>query len=210
MAARGMTAAVRLPIFPLRTVLFPTATLPLHIFEPRYREMVGRCLAHDETFGIALILEGEEVGEAATPHRVGTEAAIIASRRHPDGRYDIVIEGRRRFAIVSLDRSRNLLRADVRFLDEPLGPEADELAQTVAALFGGVLEAMELAGHAVVDETWKALDPVALSYRVATNLPAADSVKQEILEMADAASRLRREAHLLMSIRRVGAEAGAA
>lgn len=201
---------MRLPLFPLRTVLFPTATLPLHIFEPRYREMVGRCLAHDETFGIALILEGEEVEEAAVPHQVGTEAAIIASRRHPDGRYDIVVEGRRRFEIERLDRSRNLLRADVRPLEERLGPEADELASTVAVLFEGILEAMELAGHAVVDETWKALDPIALSYRVAATLPAKDRVKQDLLEIPDAASRLRREAQLLISIRRVGAGAGAA
>lgn len=201
---------MRLPIFPLHTVLFPGASLPLHIFEPRYREMVGRCLAHDETFGVALILEGEEVGDPVTPHRVGTEAAIIASQRHPDGRYDIVVEGRRRFEIVNLDRSRNLLRGDVRFLDEPTGPEADELAQTVATLFEGVLGAMELAGHAVVDETWRALDPIGLSYRVAAVLPAADNAKQELLEMPDADSRLRREAQLLMSIHRVGAEAGAA
>jgi Lon protease-like protein len=201
---------VRLPIFPLHAVLFPGATLPLHIFEPRYREMVGRCLAHDETFGIALIESGDEEGDPANPVGVGTEAAIIASRKLPDGRYDIVVEGRRRFETVHLDRSRSLLVADVRFLDEAAGREADDLAQAVGALFDGVVESLELAGQAVVDETWKDLDAVRLSYVVAAILPAADRVKQELLETPDAAGRLRREAELLMSIRRIGAEAGAA
>lgn len=210
MGDRGIPRSVGLPIFPLHTVLFPGATAALHIFEPRYREMVGRCLAHDETFGIALIAEGDEVGDPATPLRVGTEAGIIASRKHADGRYDIVVEGRRRFEMSAIDRSRSLMRADVRFLEEPAGREAADLAQAVAALFDGVVESMELAGQAIVDETWKELDPVGLSYRVAAVLPASEGVKQELLECPDAASRLRKEAELLMSIRRIGAEAGAA
>jgi Lon protease-like protein len=209
MVARGIPRSVRLPIFPLHAVLFPGATLALHIFEPRYREMVGRCLAHDETFGIALIEEGEEAGPAS-PRPVGTEAAIIASRRHTDGRYDIVAEGRRRFEMTELDRSRNLLVAEVRFLDEPAGREAADLAQAVGALFEGVAEAMELAGQAVVDDSWKELDPVGLSYRVAAALPGAEPLKQELLEAPDADARLRKEAELLMSIRRIGAAAGAA
>lgn len=201
---------MRLPLFPLNAVLFPGTTLPLHIFEPRYREMVGRCLEHDETFGIALLLEGDDAGHAGTPHRIGTEAAIIASRRYPDGRYDIVVEGRRRFETVRLDRTRKLLRADVEFLKETLGREADETARVVAALVEGVVETLEVKGQAVVDETWRELDASSLSYRVASILPATDAMKQELLEIPDAATRLRREAKILMSIRRIDAEAGAA
>jgi len=201
---------VRLPLFPLHTVLFPEATLALQIFEPRYREMIGRCLAHDEPFGVVLILEGEEVGGEAVPRRMGTEAAIIASERSKDGRYDIVAEGRRRFEIVGLDKSRAYLRADVEFLEDPLGDDAEVLADTVAHLVEGVVHALESRGHAVVDETWSQLDPRSLSYRVATALPGADEVRQELLEKRDVASRLRREAELLMSIHRVGIEAGAA
>ncbi len=205
-----MARGVRLPLFPLRTVLFPQATLPLHVFEPRYREMVGRCLAHDEPVGIALILEGDEVGTHAVPRRIGTEAVIIASQRHGDGRYDIVVEGRRRFEIRSLDRSRAYLRADVDFLEDPLGLDAGVLAEAVARLFEGIVEALETRGHAVVDETWREMDPRTLSYRVAAALPGADEVRQELLEIPDVASRLRREAELVMAIRRIGAEAGAA
>src|SRR6195256_548196 len=121
---RNSGARVRLPLFPLHTVLFPEATLALQIFEPRYREMIGRCLAHDEAFGVVLILEGDEVGDPATPRRVGTEAAIIASDRSKDGRYEIVAEGRRRFEITGLDTARSYLRADVTFLEDPVGEEA--------------------------------------------------------------------------------------
>ena len=201
---------MRIPLFPLQAVLFPGATLSLHIFEPRYREMVGRCLEHDEAFGICLILEGEEVGDLAIPHRTGTEAGIIASQRYRDGRYDIVVEGRRRFEIVALDRARPYLRADVRFLEEPEGTDDATLADAVAKLFEGVLESIELSGQAVIDETWKDLDARSLSYKVASALPVGEDAKQEILEIPDTASRLRRVAEALMALHRVGAAAGAA
>ncbi len=200
---------VRLPLFPLQTVLFPGATLPLHVFEPRYREMIGRCLEHEEPFGICLILEGEEVGSAAIPHRVGTEAGIIAAQRYRDGRYDIVVEGRRRFEVMALDRTRPYLRADVRFLEELDGAVDSDLAEAVAKLFEGVLESIELSGQAVVDETWKDLDARSLSYKVASVLPVGEDAKQEILEIPDTATRLRRVAEALMALRRIGAAAGA-
>ena len=210
MFSREMPARMRLPLFPLRTVLFPEATLALQIFEPRYREMIGLCLAHDEPFGVALILEGEELGGHAIPRRIGTEAGIIASERLEDGRYDIVAEGRRRFEIVGLDKSRAYLRADVEFLEDRLGSDAEILADAVARLVEGVVQALEAHGHAILDETWKNLDPRSLSYRVAAALPGADEVRQELLEMPDVTARLRREAELLMSIHRIGIEAGAA
>lgn len=200
---------VRLPLFPLQTVLFPGATLALHIFEPRYREMIGRCLEHEEPFGICLILEGEEVGATAIPHRVGTEAGIIAAQRNSDGRYDIVVEGRRRFEVLTLDRARSYLRAEVRFLEESGGAEDPALAEAVAQLFEGVLESLELSGQAVIDETWKDLDAQSLSYKVASALPVGEDAKQEILEIPDTAARLRRVAEALMALRRIGAAADA-
>ncbi len=204
-----MGTVVRIPLFPLQTVLFPGETLPLHIFEPRYREMVGRCLEHEEPFGVCLILEGEEVGGPAVPHRIGTEAAIIASQRQRDGGYDIVVEGRRRFEVLQLDETKPYLRADVRFLGEPEGERDPRLAEAVAKLFEGVLESLELAGHAVIDETWKDLDARSLGYKIAAVLPVEDDVKQEVLEALDTNARLRTIAEILMHLRRIGAEAGA-
>jgi Lon protease-like protein len=200
---------LRLPLFPLHTVLFPEATLALQIFEPRYREMIGRCLAHDETFGVALIFEGDEVGDPATPRRVGTEAAIIASDRSKDG-YEIVAEGRRRFEITGLDKTRSYLRADITFLEDPVGEDVGPLAETVGHLVENVIQALEARGHGMLQDTWKHLEPRSLSYRVASALPTSEEIHQELLEIPDVASRLRREAELLQSIQRIGVEAGAA
>jgi Lon protease-like protein len=201
---------VKLPLFPLHAVLFPEATMPLHVFEPRFREMVGRCLEHDEPFGVCLILEGEEVGGSATPHRIGTEAAVIACQRYRDGRYDVVVQGRRRFEVLGLDRSRRFLQAQVRFLNEPMGNLDPGLAEAVARMFERFLESAELAGQAIADETWKAIDPEVLPYRIAAVLPIDDDAKQALLEMPDAAARLRRIAEILMTVTRVESKAGAA
>ena len=201
---------MRVPLFPLHTVLFPETTLPLHVFEPRYREMIGRCLEHDESFGIALILDGDEVGGHAIPRRIGTEASIIACQRNAHGEYDIVVEGLRRFTIRSLDRGRAYLRADVDWMDEPLGRDVELLADAVARLLAGFIEILERGGHAIVDDTWREMDPRTLSFRVAAALPGAVDVRQELLETPDTASRLRREAELLMAVHRVGTETGAA
>src|SRR5438876_9342785 len=171
--------------------------------------MIGRCLEHDETFGIALILDGDEVGGHAIPRRIGTEAAIIACQRNSHGEYDIVVQGQRRFAIRSLDRGRAYLRADVDWLDEPLGRDVEILSDVVARLFVGIVETLETGGHAIVDETGREMDPRTLSSRVAATLPGAVDIRQELLEMPDAASRLRREAELLMAVHRVEAETGA-
>ncbi len=88
--------AFQLPLFSLNTVLFPGDTLPLHIFEARYRLMVQRCLeadAHAREFGVLLIAEGQEVGAPATPHRVGTIARIGQVARLDDGRLDLATQG---------------------------------------------------------------------------------------------------------------------
>jgi uncharacterized protein len=193
-----------LPLFPLHGVLFPGTTLPIHVFEPRYRQLVARCLADDVTFGIVLIEEGAEVAGPAVPRRIGTEASIIASQKHPDGRYDIVVEGLRRFEILALDGSRPLLRADVRFIEEPDAAEDDGLAEVVAKLSEGLIASLELGGEEVIDETWKALSPTALSYRVAVIAPVSLETRQELLEMADTAGRLRKEAGILIDARKVG------
>ncbi len=200
---------MKLPLLPLHGVLFPGATVPLHIFEPRYREMVGRCLEHDDAFGIVLILEGEEVAGPAVPHPIGTEAAIIAAQRYRDGRYDLVAEGRRRFEIVTLDRAKPCLRAEVRFLEEPKGSLSQDLTETVAILFEGFLQSEERSGHPPAEDTWRELDPPALSYRIASLLPVSERARQELLEIREAATRLRREAEHLMAMTRVGAKAGA-
>jgi hypothetical protein len=171
--------------------------------------MIGRSLEHEMPFGICLIAEGEEVSGPAVPHRIGTEATIIASRRYPNGSFDIVVEGRRRFEILNLEHTHPYLRADVRFMEEPDGPEDADLPEAVAKLFESVLESLETSGQAVIDETWKDLDARSLSYKIASTLPLHEETKQNLLEIPDTTGRLRRLAELLMTVHRIDAEAGA-
>lgn len=105
--------AVEMPLFLLNTVLFPGQVLPLHIFEERYRLMIRRCLAEDMPFGVVLIKRGQEVGETAEPHSVGTIARIIESSHLPNGTLDIVTVGVERFRIRRLLHDQPYLRGEV-------------------------------------------------------------------------------------------------
>ena len=105
---------MEMPLFPLNVVLFPGMALPLHIFEPRYREMINRCLDENLAFGVVLIKEGREVGGEAAPHRVGTAARIVKVDRQQDGRMNIQVVGTRRFRIEELNRDLPYLSGRVR------------------------------------------------------------------------------------------------
>src|SRR5580700_933823 len=92
-----------LPLFPLNTVLFPYASVQLHVFEDRYREMVRTCLEFDRPFGIVLIRAGSEVSRHVDPYMVGTAVRIVQAETYDDGRMDIQVQGERRFRIRELD-----------------------------------------------------------------------------------------------------------
>ena len=111
-----------LPLFPLDLVLLPGTPLPLHIFEPRYREMISECLDHSQHFGV---IRGKEQELA----EIGCTAEILTvTKKYPDGRMDIVTEGRSRFEVIQLNQERSFLRAEVLFLeDNPDGASRDEI-----------------------------------------------------------------------------------
>ena len=113
------------PLFPLQTVLSPGLVIPLHVFEPRYRLLTERCLDERSPFGVVLIREGREVGEAATRlARVGTLAEIRQAGRFPDRRYALLVEGTRRFTVDRVDAEREpYLVGDVTLLPEAAGDE---------------------------------------------------------------------------------------
>ncbi len=103
-----------LPLFPLNAVLFPGQLLPLHIFEERYRQMIGECLQTGAPFGVVLIREGAEVGDPATsPYPVGTTAHIVQAERLSDGRLNIICVGKARFRIQQIYHDQIYLRGDV-------------------------------------------------------------------------------------------------
>lgn len=145
-----------LPLFPLHSVLCPGIALPLHIFEPRYRDMIGHCLETGSPFGVVLIRDGREVGPLAGHIAdVGTTAAIRQAGRYPDGRLDIVTVGETRFRIVTVDSaSHSYLVGTVEELDEPLGgaaADAEALAAAVGRRFLGYLEMLQPPEGAAVE-----------------------------------------------------------
>jgi Lon protease-like protein len=147
-----MERVTEIPIFPLRSVLCPGVALPLHIFEERYRLMIGRCIERGEPFGVVLLREGHEVGPLrGRIAAVGTTAAIRRAGAYPDGRLDILTVGQQRFRLEGLDNvSEPYLVGQVSLLDEPTGPEPElrDRAQRVGQRFLEYLELLQPADDA--------------------------------------------------------------
>ena len=151
-----------LPLFPLpNVVLFPNVFLPLHIFEPRYREMVGDALAGDRMIGMVLLKPGWESDYEGRPpvYPIGCSGVITHAERLQDGRYNIVLRGVERFRIVEEDRSRSYRRAAIeRIVDEQLKPDdrivlSRQRAKLEAMLARTTDRPPEAAGAQVVYET---------------------------------------------------------
>jgi len=142
-----MELVTEIPIFPLRSVLCPGVALPLHIFEERYRLMIGRCIERGEPFGVVLLRDGHEVGPLrGQVAAVGTTAAIRRAGAYPDGRLDILTVGQQRFRLEDLDSvSQPYLLGRVSWLDEPTGPEPalGDRAQRVGQRFLEYLELLQ-------------------------------------------------------------------
>ncbi len=196
-----------LPLFPLGTVLFPGLVLPLHIFEDRWRALV-RYLRDlpDGTpreFGVVAIDRGLEVMPPPTEgiatsevvvHEVGCVAQVRQITEHPDGRFDIVTVGARRFRITGFVPSPHPYPvAGVEFLPEPPADElADNLAPRVLAAFREYLAVLRGGPEDQLPE-----DPVVLSHLVAATASLTVADRQALLSAPDPASRLRAELKLL-------------
>jgi Lon protease-like protein len=169
-----------LPLFPLDLVLLPGTPLPLHIFEPRYREMISECLDGNQHFGVVRGKE-QELAE------VGCTAEILTvAKKYPDGRMDIVTEGRSRFEVIQLNQERSFLQAEVLYLqDEPEIASPEEIAQAMK-LHG---EIMTLAG--AEPEKSSQVGEAQLSFHLAGSLPLDLDFKQTLLGMKSEAERLR-------------------
>jgi Lon protease-like protein len=194
-----MSGSERLRLFPLNTVLFPGAALNLHIFEPRYRQMIAECLDGNEAFGVVLIREGEEAGDPAVqPHEIGTTARIAEVTPLPSGRYYIRTVGGRRFRISRIVSREPYLLGEVEYLDdgqadtaevEPvMGEIAHEFREYVKLIvsFSGTPSNLELPD-----------DPLAASFAIGDALQVADTLKQQLLELADTRARLDAELSFL-------------
>ena len=176
------------PVFPLKSVLFPDGLLPLRIFEVRYMDMAKACLRDKSGFGVCLIREGEEVGTPAVPHEVGCLASIVECDMEELGILKVVARGGERFRIVSSEAEKSgLLVASI----EPLGaegpaPEAPGLADCallLRKLVAGIGEDRFAPPLRFEDASW-------VSFRLAEILPLRNDVRQKMLEVTDAGLRL--------------------
>jgi Lon protease-like protein len=166
------------PLFPLDVVLFPGTPLPLHIFEPRYKEMIGECLAEHRNFGV---VRAVEKGIAD----VGCTAEITTVvKEYPDGRLDVVTEGRRRFEIVRVNQERSFLQAEVLMIDdEPGAPPKEDTARAIQLH-------SELLAIAGAKQDLSAADPSLLSFYLAGSLPLDLEFKQRLLALRSEPARL--------------------
>lgn len=186
-----------LPLFPLNTVLVPGLVMPLHVFEPRYRELVETLLAKpDESareFGIIAVRDGKslDVDGVGALYEVGTATLIRQADRCEDGRFDIVTVGSRRFLIHAVDTSEPLAIATVEFLDERVNIINPLLQQQVAQLFTTyrtVLGGRFDDGDARADDLPE--DATVLSYLVTASMVLPTDERQSLLCAADALERL--------------------
>ncbi|MCC6436670.1 MAG: LON peptidase substrate-binding domain-containing protein [Acidimicrobiales bacterium] len=181
-----------MPMFPLQTVLLPTAVLPLQIFEPRYRVMIRHCLDGDRCFGVALIERGHEVGGGDERSAFGTLAQVVGAQELPDGRWYLVALGTRRFRVRRWLPDDPYPLAEIEdWDDDPTKPAAtsEEYARLVSGtrrLLALAAEAGEPAGEATMEF---ADDPGLGTFQLAASLPLGPFDRQRILATDGSAQR---------------------
>ena len=186
-----------IPLFPLNLVLFPGMPLPLHIFEERYKAMIGECLRNNTPFGVSLIRSGPEVGAAAEPQRIGTTTRVLRSQLLEQGRMNIITKGERRFEIIETTQQEPHVAALVRLLDEPVGDGFTGVSSELTEEFTKLMRSLVTLTGGYTSQVDVPEDPVELSYMIAANLDAPIPVRQELLEVPTAADRLNRLIPLL-------------
>lgn len=201
----------RLPLFPLGTVLVPGQVLPLHVFEPRYRQLVDDLMAEGRregrmTFGVIAIRAGLEVGaeHLHALHGVGCVAQVIEVRQHLDGSSSVESVGRERFRLIDIDTTAGTpyLTGLVELIEEPIESVDPVLVARVQAAFETYskrLAAVVGAEAPDPDEHGRALrdDPTVLSYLVTATMLLHLADRQRLLASPDAGSRLRTALQLL-------------
>jgi len=192
-----------LPLFPLNTVLFPRMPLPLRIFEPRYQEMMTRCLRERIGFGVLLIQEGFEVGGPTKTCTVGTVARIISADESDDGRMNMLTMGMVRFRLLKSHDHHSYMSGDIETWEDEMGdthilPKLTKIAHRAyihyVAELAELMDERDRPNQIVAPQ-----DPQILSYTIASNLQIPNEDKQQLLEIESVEERLTRELELLES-----------
>jgi Lon protease-like protein len=185
-----------IPIFPLRTVLFPGGQLPLRIFEQRYLDMVRHCSRTDTGFGVCFLVEADEANSNLQSARVGTLARIVDWYTMEDGLLGLTAEGSTRFILGNARHNGSgLMIGEVSWLPEPpptAVPVAFDVLSQVLARF------MEKASDHYPDYTPESLQDASwVGYRLSELLPLGGVEKQHLLELSDPIDRLQQLLELL-------------
>ena len=184
-----------LPLFPLKVVLFPRTEIPLHIFEERYKEMIGECLQNHSEFGIVLVLEE---GLAST----GCTAAITeVIRRFEDGKMDILVRGQRRFELSGLDQEKSYLRGVAEFFEDEDGDlsSGDSRRQRALELYQKSAENFA-SGHSNEPPPPPEMNDPQLSFQIASRLPVDLAFRQTLLQLRSESDRLDRTISYLQKL----------
>lgn len=178
-----------IPLFPLRTVLFPDGFLPLRIFEQRYLTMVRDCTASDTGFGVCMIREGEEAVSPVKTTQIGTHARIVDWYTMDDGLLGVSAVGTVRFMVEESWRQEDgLFRARIRILPEPPACEVPESYSILSDVLGRFMEKVgENYPHFTPDHLQ---DANWVGYRLSELLPLSAVEKQHLLELSDPIERL--------------------
>jgi Lon protease-like protein len=172
-------------LFPLNLVLLPGEQAPLHVFEPRYKELIGECLAEDEEFGLVL---ADEDGI----REIGTRAGVIeVLERFDDGRLNIVVEGRERFRLVELTEGRPYATAEVVGIDDDGEDPTEEEVEQCLAAYDRVVKAAE----AELEEL--DFDADSIAFQIAARVDFGTEIKQGLLELQSERERVLRLAPML-------------
>jgi Lon protease-like protein len=188
---------MELPLFPLNVVLFPGQTLPLHIFEPRYRVMIQRCIEQGQPFGVVLA-QDEDDGD---PHIIGTAARITQVERLPDGRMNIVTVGVERFVLQNVHEGKDeyLIGDAVFYPYKEDTPHPNLPKQRVLTYLRKYLSLLaSVSGIKTRFDSYPS-DPTAVAVFTAIALQVPLEQKQELLAIEGVNELLEREAELLRS-----------
>ena len=188
MTATAQALPAEIPLFPLGVVLFPDGVLQLKLFEARYLDMAARCMKANAPFGVCLIREGAEVGEAAVPHNIGCMASIVDWDMSQPGLLFITTRGGPRFRIVERTIQHDKLQtARVEWLPEPalqaVPPALADMLPLLQAIVSDAGETVFPPPHRFDDATW-------VGYRLAEVLPIPPEARVRLLELDDTISRL--------------------
>ncbi len=189
-----MQSKARIPLFPLGVVLLPEVLLPLHIFEERYKQMIGECLDQDLEFGV-VHYNGSEMQSSGCTARV-----LRVLKKYPDGRMDILTKGESRFEIEDLHEEKSFLEGSVVFFDDVEEAASEQMEALAAEGLHLMMQVEDIDGRRLSEEIGEQVGLKEASYLIASSEGFTVEEKQAFLEMTSTRDRLEKGVHALRKI----------